>query len=56
MTFRAITANLVLRTALHVGTGESTETADDLLRRDTRGRLLIPGAAIAGALRSSATL
>lgn len=55
MTFRAITANLELRTALHVGTGESTETADDLLRRDTRGRLLIPGAAIAGALRSIAT-
>lgn len=55
MTFRAITGNLVLRTALHVGTGESTETADDMLRRDARGRLLIPGTAIAGALRSIAT-
>jgi CRISPR/Cas system CSM-associated protein Csm3 (group 7 of RAMP superfamily) len=55
MTFRAITANLVLRTAVHVGTGESTETADDMLRRDGRGRLLIPGTAIAGALRSIAT-
>lgn len=55
MTFRAITGNLVLRTALHVGTGDSTETADDLLRRDARGRLLIPGTAIAGALRSIAT-
>lgn len=55
MTFRAITANLVLRTALHVGTGESTETADDMLRRDVSGRLLIPGTAIAGALRSIAT-
>ncbi len=55
MTFRAITAQLTLRTALHVGTGEDTETADDLLRRDVRGRLLIPGTAIAGALRSIAT-
>jgi CRISPR-associated RAMP protein (TIGR02581 family) len=55
MTFQAITAKLVLRTALHVGTGQDTETADDLLRRDARGRLLIPGTAIAGALRSIAT-
>lgn len=55
MTFRAMTAQLTLRTALHVGTGEDTETADDLLRRDVRGRLLIPGTAIAGALRSIAT-
>jgi CRISPR/Cas system CSM-associated protein Csm3 (group 7 of RAMP superfamily) len=55
MTFQAITADLVLRTALHVGTGQDTETADDLLRRDARGRLLIPGTAIAGALRSIAT-
>lgn len=55
MTFQAITANLELRTALHVGTGNDTETADDLLRRDARGRLLIPGTAIAGALRSIAT-
>ena len=55
MTFQAITANLELRTALHMGTGNDTETADDLLRRDARGRLLIPGTAIAGALRSIAT-
>lgn len=55
MTFRAITAKLTLRTALHVGTGEDTETADDLVRRDVRGRLLIPGTAVAGALRSIAT-
>ncbi|WP_298490094.1 RAMP superfamily CRISPR-associated protein [uncultured Chloroflexus sp.] len=55
MTFRAITATLTLRTALHVGTGKDTETTDDLLRRDARGRLLIPGTAIAGALRSIAT-
>lgn len=46
--------NLVLRTALHVGTGDGA-TADDLLRHNARGRLLIPGTAIAGALRSIAT-
>lgn len=55
MKFRAITATLKLRTPLHVGTGAGTETADDLLRRDARGRLLIPGTALAGALRSIAT-
>jgi CRISPR/Cas system CSM-associated protein Csm3 (group 7 of RAMP superfamily) len=55
MTFRAITANLTLRTALHIGTGQDSETADDLLRRNARGRPLIPGTAIAGALRSIAT-
>jgi CRISPR/Cas system CSM-associated protein Csm3 (group 7 of RAMP superfamily) len=55
MTFRAMTATLRLRTALHVGTGQDSETTDDLLRRDARGRLLIPGTAIAGALRSLAT-
>lgn len=55
MGFRAITAQLVLRTALHVGTGNSTEAADDLLRRDAQGRILIPGTALAGSLRTIAT-
>jgi CRISPR/Cas system CSM-associated protein Csm3 (group 7 of RAMP superfamily) len=55
MSFRAITATLELRTPLHVGTGEGTETVDDLLHRDARGRLLIPGTTLAGALRSIAT-
>lgn len=55
MKFQAITATLKLRTPLHVGTGRGTETADDLLRRDARGRLLIPGTALAGALRGIAT-
>ncbi|WP_296760111.1 RAMP superfamily CRISPR-associated protein [Roseiflexus sp.] len=50
-----MTATLRLRTALHVGTGQDSETTDDLLRRDARGRLLIPGTATAGALRSLAT-
>lgn len=55
MHFRAITATLKLRTPLHVGSGQDTETVDDLLRRDASGRLLIPGTALAGALRSIAT-
>jgi CRISPR/Cas system CSM-associated protein Csm3 (group 7 of RAMP superfamily) len=55
MKFRAITGTLKLRTALHVGTGQGAGTADDLLRRDARGRLLVPGTALAGALRSIAT-
>jgi CRISPR-associated RAMP protein (TIGR02581 family) len=55
MTFRAITATLKLRTPLHVGTGNSTETTDDLLRRDASGCPLIPGTALAGVLRSIAT-
>jgi CRISPR/Cas system CSM-associated protein Csm3 (group 7 of RAMP superfamily) len=55
MTFRAITATLKLRTALHVGTGKGTETIDDLLRRDAHGHPLIPGTALAGALRNIAT-
>ncbi len=55
MAFRAITATIEMRTPLHVGTGESTETADDLVYRDARGRLCIPGSALAGPLRSIAT-
>lgn len=55
MTIRMITGTLKLRTPLHIGTGNSTETVDDLLRRDAQGRLLIPGASVAGALRAIAT-
>ncbi|MBI3960148.1 MAG: hypothetical protein HY328_15145 [Chloroflexi bacterium] len=55
MGFRAITAQLVLRTPLHVGTGRATETVDDLLRRDAQGRILIPGTSLAGPLRAIAT-
>ncbi|MFZ1770939.1 MAG: RAMP superfamily CRISPR-associated protein [Caldilinea sp.] len=53
--FRAITATLVVSTPLHIGTGRGTETADDLIRRTADGYPLIPGTAIAGALRSIAT-
>jgi CRISPR/Cas system CSM-associated protein Csm3 (group 7 of RAMP superfamily) len=55
MGFRRITAQLKLRTPLHVGTGKATEAVDDLLRRDAQGRILIPGTALAGPLRAVAT-
>jgi len=48
MTFRAITATLRLRTALHIGTGQDSETTDDLLRREdnwtlTNGSMILCG-------------
>lgn len=55
MTYRAITGILEARTALHVGGGQGSEVADAMLRRDTQGRPLIPGTALAGALRSLLT-
>lgn len=55
MGFRAITAQLILRTPLHVGTGNATDAVDDLLRRDAQGRILIPGTSLAGPLRAIAT-
>jgi len=53
--YRVITGKLVARTALHPGTGASVAVTDDLLRRDARGRYLLPGTAIGGALRAIAT-
>ena len=55
MKYRVITGTLKARTAVHVGSGEGNELADLLLRRDTKGNLLIPGTAIAGALRAMLT-
>jgi len=55
MKYRAILADIVLRTALHVGTGEEDESTDALCRRDSEGRWLIPGTALGGAIRSLAT-
>lgn len=55
MRYRVITGTLEARTAVHVGSGEGNELADSLLRRDTDGNVLIPGTAIAGALRSMLT-
>ena len=55
MGVRTISATLRTCTPLHVGSGRSSDAADDLLRRDAQGRLLIPGPSLAGALRSIAT-
>jgi CRISPR/Cas system CSM-associated protein Csm3 (group 7 of RAMP superfamily) len=55
MSDRAILGTLVARTAVHVGCGVASDTTDSPLRRDARGRHLIPGTAIAGSLRSLAT-
>lgn len=55
MKYRVITGTLEARTAIHVGSGEENELADSLLRRDTQGHIIIPGTAIAGALRAFLT-
>jgi len=55
MTYRAITATLTTRTALHIGSGEGNDLTDALLRRDAAGQPFIPGTAIAGALRALLT-
>ncbi len=55
MKYRTITGILEARTAVHVGSGEGSEVADLLLRRDAAGEVIIPGTAIAGALRALLT-
>lgn len=53
--YKVITGKLVARTAIHVGTGEGADVTDDICRRDVEGNYIIPGTAIAGALRALAT-
>lgn len=55
MRYRVITAELVARTAVHVGWGQGDDTTDAFCRRDAQGRWLIPGSAIGGVLRTLAT-
>lgn len=55
MSYRVITARLKARTAVHIGSGEGTDITDALIRRDTAGQPVIPGTAIAGALRALLT-
>jgi CRISPR/Cas system CSM-associated protein Csm3 (group 7 of RAMP superfamily) len=50
-----IIVTLKTRTALHVGGSGGDEVTDDLVRRDARGRVFIPGSAVAGPLRAIAT-
>lgn len=51
----ALTGKMKFNTALHIGSGKAGETTDAPLRRDARGRVVLPGTAIAGALRAIAT-
>jgi CRISPR/Cas system CSM-associated protein Csm3 (group 7 of RAMP superfamily) len=55
MTYQVITGTLKARTAVHVGSGASGDLTDALVRRDAAGQPIIPGTAIAGALRALAT-
>ena len=55
MTYSIITASLVARTAIHLGSGQESGVTDALIRRDGSGRPLIPGTALAGALRAMLT-
>jgi hypothetical protein len=43
MSYNVITAKLVARTAVHVGTGEASGLTDAPIRRDAQGQPLIPG-------------
>ena len=55
MKLRRIEGTLVARTAVHVGSGEGDDLVDAYLRRDAAGHLVIPGTALAGALRGMLT-
>lgn len=50
-----IQVQVTTTSAFHVGSKDTSPISDDLLRRDARGDLLIPGSAIAGPLRTLAT-
>lgn len=53
--YQAVIAELIFETALHVGTGRDNPGTDAPVRRNNTGDLVIPGTAIAGALRTLAT-
>lgn len=50
-----ITAQLQLKTGLHIGTGKGSEPTDAQVRRTRDGELLIPGRSLGGSLRTLAT-
>lgn len=51
MKYNVILGRLVAKTALHVGEGGGHDITDAPVQRDAQGRPVIPGTAIAGALR-----
>lgn len=55
MSDKFITATLRLTSALHIGTGKGGVPTDSPLRRTGDGRLVIPGRALSGSLRTLAT-
>lgn len=55
MAYQVIVGQLEARTAVHIGSGQETDTSDALIRRDGAGQPIIPGTAIAGALRALLT-
>jgi CRISPR/Cas system CSM-associated protein Csm3 (group 7 of RAMP superfamily) len=55
MTYQVITGTLKARTAIHVGSGAGGDLTDAPIRRNAGGQPIIPGTAIAGALRTLAT-
>ncbi|WXG41608.1 MAG: RAMP superfamily CRISPR-associated protein [Candidatus Freyarchaeum deiterrae] len=52
---KIISGKLRALTGIHIGTGDRTETTDLPIFRDVIGDILIPGTAIAGALRTLTT-
>lgn len=54
MRYRALTATIKLRTALHMGSGLNNDMTDALCSRSADGQWIIPGTSLAGALRASA--
>jgi len=52
---KIVTGRLKTLTGLHIGTGDATETTDSPVHRNVNGDIIIPGTAIAGALRTVAT-
>ena len=53
--YQVITGKLIARTAVHIGTGDDRKVADTICRRNASGDPIVPGTALAGALRSMAT-
>lgn len=50
-----ITGTLKAKTAIHIGTGTGNNVTDALIRRNGAGQPIIPGTAIAGAMRAMLT-
>jgi CRISPR/Cas system CSM-associated protein Csm3 (group 7 of RAMP superfamily) len=55
MKYKVITAKLITRTGMHIGSGQGDDVTDALIHRNNSGIPIIPGTAIGGALRSLIT-